>query len=182
MRKNRLLNSLLMTAVVLGLSMSVTSCKDDDDEKELTEEQKEEKAAQLTSEYEAFWSVVGQLTDVKNRPEDWKNATFEPTYGEPDESNAFTRVRIVNDVEEAALLYSYIVNIDDFDQATPTHTFENPAVGTLKYSRSTDGKSRVTTKCVSRTVRLSVPTANCHTRIPLILPIRIWPLSRMGRC
>ena len=139
------LNWLLMAAVMLVGSMTVTSCKDDDDEeKELTEEQKEEQAAQLTSEYETFWSVVGQLTTVDERPEDWKNATFEPTYGEQDEENALTRVRVVDNLDEAARLYSYIVNIDALDGETSSHTFENPLVGTLKYTRSTDGKSLAT--------------------------------------
>ena len=143
MKKNYFtLNWLLMAAVMLVGSMTVTSCKDDDDEeKELTEEQKEEQAAQLTSEYETFWSVVGQLTTVDERPEDWKNATFEPTYGEQDEEYALTRVRVVDNLDEAARLYSYIVNIDALDGETSSHTFENPLVGTLKYTRSTDGKS-----------------------------------------
>ena len=144
MKKNWLLTWLLMVALVLGISMTVTSCKDDDDdEKGLTEEQKEEKAAEKAAEYEAFWSVVGQLADTKSLPDNWENATFEPSYGEADENDAFTRVVVVNSVAEAARLFSNIIEVD-IDENTPTYTFQNDNVGTLTYKRTADGKSIAT--------------------------------------
>lgn len=144
MKKTWLLNWLLIAAVVLGISMTVTSCKDDDDdEKELTEEQKEAQAAELAAKDEAFWSVVGQLTDTKSLPDNWENATFEPSYGEQDENDAFTRVVVVNTVAEAARLFSNIIEVD-IDENTPTYTFQNDNVGTLTYKRTADGKSMAT--------------------------------------
>ena len=47
----KLFNWMLMAAVVLGLGMSVTSCKDDDDDDKKTEEQKAQEAQEKADRF-----------------------------------------------------------------------------------------------------------------------------------
>ena len=56
------LNIWLMAALVFGLGMSVTSCKDNDDEK--TEAEKEQEAQEKTSK---FWNIVELLVSVGDK-------------------------------------------------------------------------------------------------------------------
>ena len=53
----KLMNLWLLAALVCGLALSVTSCKDDDDDNKSEEQQQQEQAEKASK----FWSVVGQL-------------------------------------------------------------------------------------------------------------------------
>ena len=134
---------LLAVLVVGGLTLTVTSCKDDDK----NEQGGEPTQAEIEKQVEAstvFMNVVGQLTDGLELSDDWQNATFEPTYGTPEEGNAHVRVKVVNNIEGAARLYGYLVSDQSVNAETQTHTYHNDAVGTLTYKRSTDGQSLAT--------------------------------------
>ena len=119
-----------MAAVVLGLGMSVTSCKDDDDEK--SEAQKEQEAQVKTSN---FWSVVGQLVSVDDVTDDYQGKTFEPTYGMPDATNATTRIVNTNDMKTAAQRFANLVNAKDIDENTSSYTWSDPDIGSMTYTR-----------------------------------------------
>ena len=134
---------LLMAAVVLGLGMSVTSCKDDDDD-EKSEEQKQQEAQQQA---DVFWDVVGQLTSMDNYTTDYRNKTFEPTIGQPSDDNPTVRIVATNDLETAAERFANLVGLEmdnGFSAETPSYSWSNDAVGTLAYRKTTDGSSLAT--------------------------------------
>ena len=98
MKKDKFLNWMLMAAMIFGLGMSVTSCKDDDDDNK-SEERKAEEAHEKAVN---FWNVVGQLVSVDDVTDDYAGKTFEPTYGIADGSNEMTRIVNTNDMKTAA--------------------------------------------------------------------------------
>lgn len=140
--KSNKLYWMLMAVLLCGLSVTVTSCKDDDDESEKSEEQLEQDAQVMTEERDAFWGVVGQLTDAVALPENWKDVTFEPSYGVADEDNALQRIVVVIGTAEAARLFGNIIGDNSVvTEDTPEYTFSDNNVGTLRYLRSTDSRS-----------------------------------------
>ena len=124
--------------VLLGLSMSVISCKDDDDEK--SEEQERQEAQQKA---DAFWDVVGQLTSTDNYTADYRDKTFEPTIGEPLEGNNTVRVVATNDMASAAARFASLVGVS-IDANTSNYTYSNDDVGTLTYTKTDNGQSWAT--------------------------------------
>ena len=128
----------LMTLLVGGLSMSVTSCKDDDNS--------DNNGGQATAEEQAaedantFWAVAANLVSPFDVTDEYKNKTFEPTIGEAQEGSSTVRVVVVPDLEAAAANFAAIVDAD-VKESTTTYTYQNDAVGTLTYTKSTDGKS-----------------------------------------
>jgi len=142
--KKRFLNLFMMAITIVGLSMSVTSCKDDDDEKEGGNGDNSEQTTDAA--YEArdeFWNVVSQLVDPDDVTDDYLDKTFEPTIGEVSESNGLVRIVAVNDLATAAEMFAHLVDAN-VDENTPSYDYSNPAVGTLKYTRSDDGQSLAT--------------------------------------
>ena len=133
---------MLMASVVLGLGMSVTSCKDDDDDKK-SEEQKEQEAQEAQQQADAFWAVVGQLTSIDNYTIDYQNKTFEPTIGEPLEGNSTVRVVATNDMASAAERFANLVGAS-IDANTSNYTYTNDNVGTLTYTKTDNGQSWAT--------------------------------------
>jgi len=134
----RILNYLLMAVTVCGLSLAVTSCKDDDkDNGDNGGASAEELAADNAN---TFWSVAANLVSPLDATADYENKTFEPTIGEADGTNNTVRVVVMPDVEAAAAHFAAIVDAD-MKAGTATYTYKNDAVGTLTYTKSTDGKS-----------------------------------------
>lgn len=101
----KVLNWMLMAAVVCGLSLSVSSCKDDDEPSE--EQQRQEQLK--VDEREAAWMVLSQLIDPTTAGDDWTTQTFEPTIGEEDESSPLQRVVKTNTLQNAAQRFANIV-------------------------------------------------------------------------
>ena len=130
MKKSKILNWMLLAALVFGLGMSVTSCKDDDDNK--SEEQKAEEAHEKAVN---FWNVVGQLVSVDDVTDDYQGKTFEPTYGMPDGTNEMTRIVNTNDMKTAAQRFANLVGAKGIDENTPSYTWSDPDVGTMTYTR-----------------------------------------------
>ena len=95
------LNYWLMVALVCGLAVSVTSCKDDDKNENQSGGQTEEQADKDMADAADFWGVVGQLSDTP-MPDDWKNATYQPSIGVPDGTNSAVRIVSCTDEESAA--------------------------------------------------------------------------------
>lgn len=139
MKSNSL--TLLCTALACAVAMSVTSCSDDDN---LTPEQKAEKeAAEKAEKASKFWDVASQLVDNSAYTEDYQDKTFEPTIGVAEEGNTTERVVLTNSPAAAAQFYSYLVGAEGIDENTATHTFRDPDVGTLTYTK-TGGNSWAT--------------------------------------
>ena len=126
----KLMNFWLMAALVCGLGLSVTSCKDDDDDNK-SEEQQQQEQEQTASK---FWSVVGQLVSTDDYTADYADKTFEPTYGTADATNATTRIVEVNDMATAASYFADLVGAS-IDENTPSYNYSDPEVGTLTYTR-----------------------------------------------
>ena len=135
--KKRNLTWILMAALVLGLSMNITSCKEDDNDSSGSSEQKEEEAEQASLK---FWDVVGQLAGTSAYTEDYKDKTFEPLIGLPDETDPLTRIVATNDMASAAQNFADLVN-EDIDLSESMHEWSDPDVGTLIYRKTDDGKS-----------------------------------------
>jgi len=131
----------LMAAMVCGLSLAVTSCKDDD-KSDNGNGSGEEQAAEL-EDAEMFWSVAANLVSPFDVTADYENKTFEPTIGDPMDGQQTVRVVTVPDAEAAAASFSAIVDAD-VKEGTSSYTYQNDAVGTLNYTKSTDGKSLAT--------------------------------------
>ena len=131
MKKNRFLNIWLLAALVFGLGMSVTSCKDDSDDGK-TEEQKQEEAQEKASK---FWDVVANLVSIDDVTDDYEGKTFEPTIGIADSSDPLTRIVATNDMKTAAMRFASLVGAIGIDENTPTYTWSDPDVGTMTYTR-----------------------------------------------
>ena len=114
----KLMNFWLMAALLCGLSMSVTSCKDDDDDSK-SEEQQQQEQEQTASK---FWSVVGQLVSSADYTAAYADKTFAPTYGVADAANATTRIVETNDMQTAAQRFSDLVGAS-IDENTPSYTY-----------------------------------------------------------
>ena len=138
---NKKLNYWLMAALVCGLSMSVASCKDDDKNESPDNGQSEEQADKDMADAAVFWGVVGQLSDTP-MPDNWKNATYEPSIGVPDGTNSAIRIVSCTDEESAAARAADLLGAD-ITTETADYTYQNDIVGTLTY-RKTGGASLAT--------------------------------------
>jgi len=126
---------LLMAALVVGLGMNVTSCKDDDDDN--NDERTPEEIAQDPYEKEseaadALYRLVSQLSVCDSLPNNWKTATFEPKAGKVlDASQPRVRTIAVNNAAEAVARYNSLTG-KDLPATTITDTYKVEGVGTLQ--------------------------------------------------
>jgi hypothetical protein len=126
---------LLMAALVLGLGMNVTSCKDDNDDE--NNERTPEEIAQDPYEKEseaadALYRLVSQLSVCDSLPNDWKTATFEPKAGKVlDQSQPRVRTIAVNNAAEAVARYNSLTG-KDLPVTTMSDTYTVKGVGTLQ--------------------------------------------------
>ena len=133
------MNIWLTAVVVCGMGLSMSSCNDD---KELvkSEEELEREAEAQAAASEKFWSVVGQLVSPMDYTEDYEGKTFEPTIGTPNASDPLTRIVLTNSMEAAAREFADLINVEEgIDENTTTHTYKDDEVGTLTYTKVTDG-------------------------------------------
>ena len=130
----------LVVLLLCGLSMGVTSCSDDKNNSS-NGEQADEQGDKDMADAAVFWGVVGQLTDTP-MPDNWQNATYEPSIGEPDGTNSAVRIVNCADEESAAASISDLLGTS-ITTATQSYTYENDLVGTLTY-RKTGGSSLAT--------------------------------------
>ena len=133
---NKIFRFLLMGALVCGLSLSVTSCKDDDEEKVderiVTEDGKTYVPDSLLTDHERYqlacqFAVIGtmrNLAGLENVTPDVINTTYEPTYGMTlDGEGATVRVVKCESTEEAEQSFRAIAGLDSTDAVrmyTPT--------------------------------------------------------------
>ncbi|MBR4898022.1 MAG: hypothetical protein IKZ48_04470 [Prevotella sp.] len=139
MKKN-VYNLWLFAALLCGLSLGVTSCKDDDNNEVSAEEQ----AEQAKEQADVFWGVVDELAGADAITDDYQNKTFEPIIGTPSDENPQHRIVATNDMYTAAMRFNQLIGEDKVDENTTEYVYQNDAVGTLTYRKSTDGKSWAT--------------------------------------
>ena len=130
---------------ILMVSALTMSCKDDDD-KLSAEEQAEKEAAEQAEKASKFWNVAGQLVGTLQATDDYASKTYEPTIGEPQEGNSTVRLVVTDDAASAAQRFADLVGLDDgvMNSETATYAWSDPDVGTLTYTKSTDGQTLAT--------------------------------------
>ena len=134
----------LCMMMVVALGMSVTSCKDDDNLS--AEERAEKEVAEQAEKASKFWNVAGQLVGTLQATDDYASKTYEPTIGEPQEGNSTVRLVVTDDAASAAQRFADLVGLDDgvMNSETATYAWSDPDVGTLTYTKSTDGQTLAT--------------------------------------
>ena len=141
MKKN-VFNFWILIALVCGLSLSITSCKDDDKD-ELSPEEQEQQAIEQQEKEMTAYSVLDYLANMSNAPSDFLSGSYEPTIGQADGADASTRIVNTNDMETAAMRFSDLVD-GGIDENAPSYTWSDERMGTLIYTKSNDGKSWAT--------------------------------------
>ena len=132
---------LLMAALVCGLSLTVTSCKDSDDDNNKSEEQQDQQNEQAQDLANARFAVIDQLADVDTIEADFLAQTFEPSIGIA--SDEGVRIVNTNTMEAAAERFANIVDAS-IDENTPTYTWTDEKLGTMTYTKVTDGTAWAT--------------------------------------
>ena len=140
---DRMMKSLLMVAIVCGLSLGITSCKDDDKDdsgddgqEQLSEEQQEQN--------NAAYAILDNLADLSSANDNFLTQTFEPTIGTADDGDAGTRIVNTNDMETAAMRFADLVGGADINENTASYTWTDDELGTMTYTKTNDGKSWAT--------------------------------------
>ena len=140
----KMMNFALMAAMVCGLSLAVTSCKDDDKDNDNGSGNGEQTAEEIAAEHaETFWGVAANLVSPFDVTAEYENKTFEPTIGTPLDGN--TTIRVVNcgSMASAASRFTSITGVE-IDENTTTSTYQDDAVGTLVYTKTNDATSLAT--------------------------------------
>ena len=139
MKKN-ILNIWLLAALLCGLSLSVTSCKDDDsDNNGKGGEEQETYEGLSTLENDQLADLVAAWTDA-NRDDlngtAWLNNQYEPTIGlELDETQPGIRSIVASTVEGADSIAAGMLGTLGIDYEKPAgFTYNNSQVGTIEYS------------------------------------------------
>ena len=135
MKKN-VLNLWLLAALMCGLSLSVTSCKDDD---KLTDEERQQQELEQDEQEMTAYNVLDYLANLTNAPEDYLTGSYEPTIGVPDDGDNSTRIEYTNNMETAAMRFADLID-GDIDENTTSYTWSDANVGTLTYTKG-DGST-----------------------------------------
>ena len=134
----------LMAAMVCGLSLVATSCKDNDDDNDNGSGNGEPTAEELAVEHaETFWSVAANLVSPFDVTTEYENKTFEPTIGSPLNGNSTIRVVNCGSMASAASRFTSITGVE-IDENTTSYTYQDDAVGTLVYTKTNDATSLAT--------------------------------------
>lgn len=157
-----------MAVVVLGLSLSVTACKDDDDdvndEVVVVEGDPYQKTGDVAS---ALFVVMNQLADVDSLPDNWQTTEFEPAIGRVvDASQPYVRAMAVQNVRSARDVFRSLIG-ENFDESKSTVTWKRDGVGTLVYQELNQGD------CVA-TIDVQLP------QMPHLTQLRLLPPSAFG--
>ena len=98
-------NFWLMAAMVLSLSLSFTACSDDDDDNNGTEQRSDVDPLDNDDSQTAFrWLCA--LANVDGLDANWKSKTYEPTVGVASENNEYTRIVVVETLDEAKVNFA----------------------------------------------------------------------------
>ena len=140
--------TLLMAALVCGLSLGITSCKDDDKDDGGKGNNPDDPERVLgptdTEEAKAAYNWLANMTDIEDFTDDWASKTYEPTIGIESQNQTNARVVVVADIEYAKMNFSSISGID-IDQLSTTQSQTIDGVGTLTWTPSPAGASNLAT-------------------------------------
>ena len=136
----------LMALLIGGLSMAVTSCKDDDKDKNggsgggSGEEPALTPSETVVAKDAYTWLNI--LTDLEEFTDDWASKTYEPTIGMASQNQSTARVVIVADLDMAKNHFSGLANID-FDKLSTSQTATIEGVGSLTWTPSPEGANNL---------------------------------------
>ena len=175
MKKN-IFNVWILTALVCGLSLSVTSCKDDDD----NNNDNEVMADEPTDEAVKAWSWVSVMTDETTPETGWQSKSYPVTIGEQSSNDETARLIIVADLDDAKANFASISGCAP-EELSGSLTVSAGDFGSLAWNISEQGAPNIATVDVNspllKTTRLiycteeQVPdnaadiTGNCYYRL-----------------
>ena len=136
--KRNFLNYSLMAAVVCGLSLGFTSCKDDEDNNEASEVMN----AEQTDEAVKAWSWVSVLTDETDQAADWQSKTYTVTIGEASSNKPTSRIVFVKDLEEARNHFAALAGCDP-KELNSTKTVQAGELGKMEWAPSAENAPNV---------------------------------------
>ena len=133
----KVMNWWLMAAVVLGIGFGFTACSDDDDDNNGTEQRSDVDPLDNDEARTAFrWLCV--LSNVQTLDANWQSKTYEPSVGEASENSEYTRIVVVNDLEEAKMDFSKLADKDPSELGAKV-TISGGAAGTMTWEPSAAG-------------------------------------------
>ena len=137
----------LMAALLCGLSLTVTSCKDDDDDNGGNGPGQVVDPTETEEANDAYnWLV--NMTDIEDFTDDWASKTYEPTIGVESKNEANTRIVVVADIDYAKMNFASISGLG-VDQLSTAQSQTIDGVGTLTWTPSAAGASNLATVDVS---------------------------------
>lgn len=135
-----------MAALICGLSMNVTSCKDDDDNG--TEQRNADADPLDNDEARTAWRWLCTLTNAESLDVSWNTKTYEPTVGEPSANSEFTRIIVVDDLDEAKDHFASLADKETSELAGKV-TISGGAAGTMTWDPSKAGGENIAVVNVS---------------------------------
>ena len=135
----KITTTLLMAALVCGLSLGITSCKDDDKD-DSSDDGQEQLSEEQQEQNNAAYAILDNLADLSSANDNFLTQTFEPTIGTADDGDAGTRIVNTNDMETAAMRFADLVGVD-INENTASYTWTDDELGTMTYTKTNDGKS-----------------------------------------
>ena len=138
----------LMAALVCGLSLSVTSCKDDDNDNgngaggNTTDT--EVMNADETPESLTAWRWLSILTDVDAQAEGWLDQKYEATIGVASSNSTTRRVIYVGDLDEAKANFAALAGCDPKTLASD-RTFDAGEYGSMQWHVSDKNAENIAT-------------------------------------
>lgn len=145
--KKSVLHLWLIAALLCGMSLIVTSCKDDDKNDgngNGSENDTEIVDANDTPERQMAWLWLWSLTDAEALPDNWDQQQYEATIGEESRNYANTRVIFVRDMTDARSNFSAITGCDPNDLKS-AKTFSAGDWGEMAWAPSPQGADHIAT-------------------------------------
>jgi len=124
--------------IVLLMAAALVSCN----RNELTP-QEGGSDANVDTEEDIFWGVVGNLVDRRDITPDFKGKTFKPIIGEPDSGDESVRIVSVNTPAVAAARYNALTGAS-ITETTRSHSWHNDLVGSLTWTLVEDNTAWAT--------------------------------------
>jgi len=138
----RFIRTTCFLALVCAILTGITSCEPKDS---LTDEERaEQEAAAMADKSSKFWSVASQLVSNFEYTEEYEDKTFEPVVGTEDPSDPQTRIVSTSSSASAAGSFAALIGSDEVDENTTSYTYDDPDVGTLTYTKVTNGTAWAT--------------------------------------
>ncbi len=133
----------LMALLVGGLSMAVTSCKDDDKDNGGSGDDTGQYVPNELEESDIARMWLTNLTDAEGAfDDDWASKTYEPSLGIESENHPNTRIISVTDIDYARQHFSSVTGISP-DKLSAVATSEAGEYGTLTWTPSAEGASNL---------------------------------------